>query len=183
MLIKMSVVAQKCIILQVGLVTYATDATIEFDLNDFQSVEGVIAALRDVIYTKGWTATALALFLTRVMLDPGREYGARPFSDGVPKVAVLLTDGRSNQISIIDRANNLRKFGVQVSGKIITKCYPLISPWEICRCLLWALETLTYQSCSSSPVIRIRSMCFSSIPSTKLRDLLTCLVSLPAMVC
>lgn len=106
---------QTAIFLQVGLVAYSTEASIEFDLDDFQSEEGVIAALRDVQYTKGWTATALALLLTRHMLDPNRGYGARPFSDGIPKVAVLLTDGRSNQLPITERANALRDFGVQVS--------------------------------------------------------------------
>lgn len=103
-----------CVASQVSLVTYSTGATIEFDLNDFQSTESVVAALGDIIYTRGWTATALALGLTRRILDPEQSYGARPFSDGIPKVAVLLTDGRSNQIPITDRANALRDFGVQV---------------------------------------------------------------------
>lgn len=101
--------------MQVGLVAYSTGASIEFDLNDFQSGKEVIDALEEVEYTEGWTATALALTLTRFMLDPDRGYGARPFSDGIPKVAVLLTDGRSNQLPITKRANALRDFGVQVS--------------------------------------------------------------------
>ena len=94
--------------------TFSTDATIEFDLDDFHSTESVIEALGGVVYTRGWTATALALALARRMLDPTLSYGARPFSDGIPKVAVLLTDGRSNQIPITQRANALRSFGVQV---------------------------------------------------------------------
>ena len=100
--------------MQVGLVTYSTGAAIEFDLNDHTSVEDVQEALSTVPYTKGWTATALALALARFMMDPLNDYGARPFQDGIPKVAVLLTDGRSNQLPINDRANALRDFGVQV---------------------------------------------------------------------
>jgi hypothetical protein len=99
---------------QVGLVTYSTGAAIEFGLNDFRSVEEIRDALSIVPYTKGWTVTALALTLTRLMMDPLQNYGARPFADGIPKVAVLLTDGRSNQLPIINRANALRNFGVQV---------------------------------------------------------------------
>ena len=95
--------------------TYSTDAAIEFDLNDFETVEDVKSALDEVIYTEGWTATDLALRLTRSILDPEDNYGARPFVDGIPKVAVLLTDGRSNQLPIITSSNNLRNFGVQVS--------------------------------------------------------------------
>lgn len=95
--------------------TYSTAASIEFDLNDYQTVEDVQSALDDVLYTKGWTATALALSLARFVLDPLRNYGARPFENGIPKVAVLLTDGRSNQLPIRQRANALRNFGVQVS--------------------------------------------------------------------
>ena len=94
--------------------TYSTGATIEFDLDDNQSLEEVKQAISSVIYTKGWTATALALALARFMMDPLQDYGARPFEDGIPKVAVLLTDGRSNQLPITDRANALRDFGVQV---------------------------------------------------------------------
>jgi hypothetical protein len=102
----------------VGLVTYSTGAAIEFGLNDFRSVEEIRDALSIVPYTKGWTVTALALTLTRLMMDPLQNYGARPFADGIPKVAVLLTDGRSNQLPIINRANALRNFGVQVKKKI-----------------------------------------------------------------
>ena len=99
---------------QVGLVSYSTGAAIEFDLNEFQNVEDVMEAIGDVVYTRGWTATALALALTRFMLDPELAYGARPFSNGIPKVAVLITDGRSNQLPITERADALRNFGVQV---------------------------------------------------------------------
>ena len=114
--------------MQIGLVTYSTSAGIEFDLNDFQSYDEVFTALDNVVYTRGWTATALALTLTRFMLDPNRQYGARPFAAGIPKVAILLTDGRSNQIPITDRANALRNFGIQVSNTTISTQAALTQP-------------------------------------------------------
>ena len=100
--------------MQVGLVSYSTGAAIEFDLNEFQMVEDVREAIGEVVYTRGRTATALALALTRFMLDPELAYGARPFLNGIPKVAVLITDGRSNELPITERADALRNFGVQV---------------------------------------------------------------------
>ena len=48
------------------------------------------------------------------MLDPTRGYGARSALQGIPKVAVLLTDGRSNLYRIDEVAPLLRNSGVQV---------------------------------------------------------------------
>ena len=67
----------------------------------------------------GWTTTAFALALTQRILNPSRGYGARPFSLGIPKVAVLLTDGRSNLYPIHEIAPLLRNSGVQVITIII----------------------------------------------------------------
>ena len=54
------------------------------------------------------------MFLSRIVLDPTRGYGARPLSNGIPRIAVLLTDGRSNLYSITEFATNLRRSGVLV---------------------------------------------------------------------
>ena len=64
--------------------------------------------------TGGWTTTAFALALTQRILNPSQGYGARPFSLGIPKVAVLITDGRSNLYPIHEIAPLLRSSGVQV---------------------------------------------------------------------
>ena len=94
--------------------TYSTGATIRFDLDDHQTLHSLQSAIASVRYTGGYTATALALFLARIVLDPTRDYGARPLSNGIPRIAVLLTDGRSNLYSIIEFATNLRRSGVLV---------------------------------------------------------------------
>ncbi len=64
--------------------------------------------------TGGWTTTALALALAQQVLTPSRGYGARPLTSGVPRIAVLITDGRSNIYSIRNVASSLRNAGVQV---------------------------------------------------------------------
>ena len=75
--------------------------------------------LPNVYPSGGYTATALALALTRLMLDPFEEYGARPISEGIPRVAVLITDGMANLYPINVVAPALQNSGVQVQGKII----------------------------------------------------------------
>ena len=65
----------------------------------------------------GWTATALALDLARLMLDPMAENGARPVSEGIPRVAVLITDGMANIYPITEAAPALQDSGVQVDNE------------------------------------------------------------------
>ena len=66
------------------------------------------------LFAGGWTTTAYALYFTYLMLNPAQGYGSRPYSQGIPKVAVLLTDGRSNIYPIHEIAPVLRNAGVQV---------------------------------------------------------------------
>lgn len=124
---------------QAGLVSFSSGATIEFGLNVHQDLQSLQEALDKVRYTGGKTATALALRLARQMMDPGRQYGARPFSEGVPRIAVLVTDGRSNVFSISKAAPALRDFGVQVSCFC---CCTLVTP------LFYVVSfTLTFLHC------------------------------------
>ena len=99
---------------QVGLVTYSTFAQVRFDLDDFHSKMQIQQAIRNVPYFGGSTATALGLFQAGVFLNPSEQRGARPFSAGVPKIVVLLTDGRSNRFPIGNVATSLHAAGVQV---------------------------------------------------------------------
>ena len=51
------------------------------------------------------------------MLDDSFGYGARPEAQGFPKIAVLITDGRSNLHPVQEQAEWLRQSGVQVRGE------------------------------------------------------------------
>lgn len=99
---------------RVGLVAFSTQSHIEFNLKTHTSEAALAAAIEAVNYRRGWTATALALNDSRLLLDPTTDNGARPVNEGIPKIAVLLTDGRSNQYPITDAANALKDVGVQV---------------------------------------------------------------------
>ena len=109
--------------LQVGLVTFSTGATFRFTLDEHQDIHSLQTAISNIQYPGGWTDTAFALYFARVMLNPSNGYGARPLSEGVPRIAVLLTDGRSNRFSIEETANALRASGVQVYSVGIGNIY------------------------------------------------------------
>ena len=99
---------------QVGLITYSTSAKVRFDLDDYHSKWSILSAISSVNFIGGWTATALGLFQAGVLLNPVQNRGARPISDGIPRVIILLTDGKSNRYPIDEVAESLHNFGVQV---------------------------------------------------------------------
>ena len=99
---------------RVGLVAFSTNSHIEFNLNAHRSLSSLTTAINAVSYRGGYTATAFALNDTRKLLNPSNNFGARPNSQGVPKIAVLITDGRSNRGSLRYAAPALKAAGVQV---------------------------------------------------------------------
>lgn len=99
---------------QVGLITYSTYAHVQFDLDDFHSKKAIIDKISTIGYPAGWTATALGLFQAGVILNPTEKRGARPISDGIPRIVVLITDGKSNRYPIDKVATSLHDFGIQV---------------------------------------------------------------------
>lgn len=76
---------------RVGLVAYSSSAHVEFFLHDHSTLSQLQTAIGDVNYRGGRTATALALNFARLMLDPSEPYGARPNSEGIPKIGILIT--------------------------------------------------------------------------------------------
>ena len=105
--------------------TYSTYAQVEFSLNNFSDVSSIQSALSNVPYRAGWTATAWALYWGMVLLDPAQPYGARPESEGIPRIAVLITDGRSNLFPIDAHATALQESGVQVGVVWRKEGFPL----------------------------------------------------------
>lgn len=80
---------------QIAAVTYSRFATISFFLNTFDNQSSVTAALRQIQYLQTSTNTADALIRTRQEIF-NVSNGARDVSLGYPRVAVVVTDGRSN---------------------------------------------------------------------------------------
>ena len=99
---------------RVGVFTFSSGAREDFDLDRHLTNRRVTTAIGTIGYRGGYTHTALALNLaTDAFSNPSRS-GARPVSDGIPRVVVLITDGRSNIFNITEPAQNLLASGVTV---------------------------------------------------------------------
>lgn len=94
---------------RVGLAQYSGDPRIEWHLNAFSTKDEVIEAVRNLPYKGGNTLTGLALnYIFENSFKS--EAGSRT---GVPKIGILITDGKS-QDDIIPPSRNLRESGVEL---------------------------------------------------------------------
>ena len=99
---------------RVGFVAYSRRAHLEFDLDDFNSANSLTERIMRINYRGGSTATALGLNYTAFIQNPDNNRGARPASNGIPKVAILITDGKSNRFPLTYAVPYLKSIGVQV---------------------------------------------------------------------
>ncbi|XP_063307174.1 collagen alpha-1(XIV) chain isoform X2 [Pelobates fuscus] len=94
---------------QVAIAQFSDDARTEFKLNSYTSKESLLGAIRQIAYKGGNTKTGRAIKHVRDDLLT-HESGMRK---GVPKVLVVITDGRSQ-----DEVNKLAK-DLQMEGSSI----------------------------------------------------------------
>ena len=80
---------------QVGLMSYSSSYIFRFYLDTYSSKGSVLTAISSLPYNSGLTDTAGALNGIRSYAFTEAN-GARPASEGVPKVVIVITDGRSN---------------------------------------------------------------------------------------
>lgn len=94
---------------QISLVQYSRDPHTEFALNKHHDIAAVVKAVRTFPYRGGSTNTGKAMtYVREKIFVSGR--GAR---DNVPRVMVLITDGKSSD-SFKDPANKLRSTDVEI---------------------------------------------------------------------
>lgn len=94
---------------QISLVQYSRDPHTEFALNKHHDIATVLKAVRTFPYRGGSTNTGKAMVYVREKIFiPAR--GAR---DNVPRVMVLITDGKSSD-SFKDPANKLKEADVEI---------------------------------------------------------------------
>ncbi|NXT49248.1 ITA2 protein, partial [Pluvianellus socialis] len=107
---------------QVGLIQYANDPRVVFNLNAYQTKDEVVKAMEKT-YQKGGDLTN-----TFKAIDNARQYAFSPESGGRPtatKVMVVVTDGEShdgsNLKTVIGKCNedNITRFGIAVLGYLI----------------------------------------------------------------
>uniref|UniRef100_A0A8C0F2C3 Integrin alpha-2 n=1 Tax=Bubo bubo TaxID=30461 RepID=A0A8C0F2C3_BUBBB len=107
---------------QVGLIQYANDPRVVFNLNTYQTKDEVVKAMEET-YQKGGDLTN-----TFKSISYNRQYAFSPESGGRPtatKVMVVVTDGEShdgsNLKTVIGKCNedNITRFGIAVLGYLI----------------------------------------------------------------
>ena len=104
---------------RVGAITFSGFATISFQLNNtFANRSELVQAIRDIVYfdipgPSTNTADALRTLRLNVLTT---EAGARPPVLAIPRVAIVITDGRSNvnRDQTIPEAENVRGDGIIV---------------------------------------------------------------------
>ena len=164
---------------RVGFVTYSTSAHIEFDLDRYTSADSLTNMIKQINFRGGWTATALGLNDAAILLDPSSNRGARPASEGIPKIAILITDGKSNQHPPTYAVPNIKSLGVQVytigiSNPELTELQFISSdPDEEHVFLLKSyndaagfVDFLSVQTCHSEYTVRLPGIveCLHSVP-------------------
>uniref|UniRef100_A0A8C2YA82 Collagen type XXII alpha 1 chain n=1 Tax=Coturnix japonica TaxID=93934 RepID=A0A8C2YA82_COTJA len=97
---------------RVGVVRYSDQPTTEFDLGKYKTREEIKEAARKIQYYGGNTNTGDALRYINTY-SFSKEAGGRLSDRTVKKVAILLTDGRS-QDYVLDPANAARQAGIRI---------------------------------------------------------------------
>ncbi|XP_060566778.1 uncharacterized protein LOC132725621 isoform X26 [Ruditapes philippinarum] len=97
---------------KIAVITYSTKVRVEFDLKTYGTKEKLLNAINAIEYTFGDTNTADAIKMVRTRsFTP--FYGDR---EGIPNVAVIVTDGVSNinHYKTIPEAKQARESGIEI---------------------------------------------------------------------
>ena len=101
---------------RIGVVKFDRTAVVEIDLNDFLDMDSLADAIQEIVYTGLETNIADGLRKTRALFNDQ----ARP---GVPRVAVLFTDGEATEEpeETVPEADRLKGEGVRLTTIGITE--------------------------------------------------------------
>ena len=83
---------------RVGVIRYSTSASIVIPLGSYNNYSSLSSAINSILYTGGSTYTDLALDLLNVSFATARV------DEGIPRVAIVFTDGRSGSLSATAQA-------------------------------------------------------------------------------
>ncbi|XP_022107576.1 uncharacterized protein LOC110988419 [Acanthaster planci] len=81
---------------RVGCLQFSHEVSLAFDLDNHDNKEGILRAVDEIAYKGGGTAMGSAIDFIR-QNSFTEEHGARPTQYAVPRVAVILTDGKTNK--------------------------------------------------------------------------------------
>ncbi|XP_072425642.1 cartilage matrix protein-like [Chiloscyllium punctatum] len=97
---------------RVGLVLYGSTVESVFSLNTHRKVEDMMRAVEEMVHLATGTMTGLAIEYTMNVAFSTQE-GARPFDWNVPRVAIIVTDGRP-QDKVAEVAAQARDSGILI---------------------------------------------------------------------
>lgn len=97
---------------RVAVVRYSDSPTTEFNLARYKTLEEVKRAAKNILYKGGNTKTGDAISYTTKNIFNVRA-GARPAIRGFEKVAILLTDGRSQDF-VLEPSMAAAKAGIRM---------------------------------------------------------------------
>uniref|UniRef100_A0A158RCP8 VWFA domain-containing protein n=1 Tax=Thelazia callipaeda TaxID=103827 RepID=A0A158RCP8_THECL len=115
---------------RVGLIQYSDQIRHEFDLNQYTDKTSVINAISQIQYLTGLTRTGSAI---QHMITEGfsERRGARTKGDDVTRVAIVITDGRSQdnvtEPALNTRNSNVNMFSVGVTDHVLASELELIA--------------------------------------------------------
>ena len=107
---------------RVGVVLFSSSASVQFNLNTHLTKPSLLQAVANIPYTTGGTNTAEGIDLSIQQFSTA--FGARPRSSGIPRIAIVVTDGQSNNpsetIAAAERAHlaNILSYAVGVGNNI-----------------------------------------------------------------
>lgn len=97
---------------RVAVVRYSDRPTIEFTLGQHRTLEDVKQAAHSIRYLGGNTNTGDAISYTTTNIFSERN-GARPTTQGIQRVAILLTDGMSQDF-VLEPSKAAAKAGIRM---------------------------------------------------------------------
>ena len=107
---------------RVGLVVYSDSASVWFSLNTHTTNTSLLQAIANIPYANQGTNTAAGILTCIQQFNT--SYGARPKSSGIPRIAIVVTDGRSNSaagtIAAAERAHseNILSYAVGIGSNV-----------------------------------------------------------------
>ena len=101
---------------QVGMIVFSSIVRVMFHLNTHQNSSSLLQAIANIPYLNDYTNTPTAL--STLLSEFSTVFGARPSHEGIPRVAIVVTDGRSNRgggpPATIAAANNIHASNIIV---------------------------------------------------------------------
>jgi len=94
-----------------------SQGTLSFNLNDYSTKAGVLAAVQSVTYLGQSTKMADGLNVARLQVF-GSNYQRRP---NIDPIIILITDGKpSSSANTLDEADAVKRMGIRIIGLGIT---------------------------------------------------------------